>query len=169
MEREKIKNVYFEELDSTNNWLKLNLQEIPEGGVLWVTAASQTAGRGQHGRKWVSEKGMGLWTSFAYWTPENSTIPVSLEIAKTLLPLFEKLHLSATVKPPNDILIKGKKICGILCETAWEGERQATIVGIGINVAGSPQGLDQETTSLQEEGVMITAEELLTLVQEAVR
>lgn len=160
-----MQNYYFDEIDSTNNWIKRNLVLIPETGLLWVTAGSQTHGRGQHGRSWISQKDQGLWTSFAYWNVNPSETPLSLQIAGKIIPILEGYRLQPSVKPPNDILINGKKLCGILCETAWFEDKQACIVGIGINVASSPQHVDQATTCLHDEGVMITAQELLKDLQ----
>ncbi len=161
-----LQNYHFEEVDSTNNWIKRNLPLIPDNDLLWVTADAQSSGRGQHGRHWVSEKGSGLWTSFAYWTESNPGQPISLEIAELLAQLFRTLGLDPTIKPPNDILIDGKKLCGILCETVWQDEKQACIVGIGINVKNHPTQLDQPTTSLLAEGIDISISQLLSRLQE---
>lgn len=164
-----MQNFHFEEIDSTNNWLKRNLELIPEDGLLWVTADSQTMGRGQHGRSWVSTKGQGLWTSFAYWNKEHADGVVSLEIAAQIVKFLETYGIKTTVKPPNDILVNGKKLCGILCETAWSGDRQVCIVGIGMNVKSSPKDVDQPTTSLLEEGVTVNIQDLLKALQGAMR
>lgn len=160
-----LQNYHFEEVDSTNNWIKRNLSLIPEGNYLWVTADTQSNGRGQHGRRWISEKGSGLWTSFGFWMNSNQGKPISLEVAEQLASVITTLGLDPVIKPPNDILINGKKLCGILCETVWQGDRQACIVGIGINVKGHPEALDQPTTSLFAEGVDITIPALLSLIK----
>lgn len=136
--------------------------------MLWVTADTQTSGRGRHGRSWISKAGEGLWVSYAYWGNPDTTSAFSIEIAHRLQQLFAKMGLETTVKPPNDLLVDGKKLCGILCETAWEGDRVAHIVGIGINVRSSPEGLDQLTTSLWDQGIRIEIEELLAALQEAI-
>jgi BirA family biotin operon repressor/biotin-[acetyl-CoA-carboxylase] ligase len=162
-------NYHFEEVDSTNNWIKRNLSLIPEGGLLWVTADAQSGGRGQHGRKWIAEKGSGLWTSFGYWMESNPGKPVSLEVAEQLAAVIASLGIAPVIKLPNDILINGKKLCGILCETVWQGDRQACIVGIGINVKKHPEALDQPTTSLLAEGVDIGISNLLSLIQKHLR
>jgi BirA family biotin operon repressor/biotin-[acetyl-CoA-carboxylase] ligase len=162
-------NYHFEEVDSTNNWIKRNLSLIPEDGLLWVTADAQSGGRGQHGRSWISEKEKGLWTSFGYWMDSGQGKPISLEVAEQLAAMIASLGVAPVIKPPNDILINGKKLCGILCETVWQDDRQACIVGIGINVKGHPEALDRPTTSLLAEGVDIAIPELFSLIQKHLR
>lgn len=154
-------HIHFKEIPSTNTWIKENLHKIPNSGILWVTADRQTAGRGRHGKSWISQEGEGLLLSYGYWASINDEEQLlSLQIAKNLSKLFTFLGLNTTVKPPNDILVNEKKLCGVLCETAWDQDRLAHIVGIGINVTGSPQQLDQETTSLKEEGIDISVSDL---------
>ncbi len=116
---------YYDVVDSTN----VKAKELKKPGVL-VIAERQTAGRGRFGRTWVSEPG-GLYFSL--------TLPRSLRIED-----IPKLTLTAGVavaeavggrlKWTNDVLIDGKKVCGILCELAGEVENPLIIVGIGINV-----------------------------------
>ncbi len=116
---------YYDVTDSTN----VRAKELKKPGVL-VIAERQTAGRGRFGRKWISEPG-GLYFSL--------TLPKSLRIED-----IPKLTLTAGVavaevvggrlKWTNDVLIDGKKVCGILCELAGEVENPLIIVGIGINV-----------------------------------
>ena len=116
---------YYDVVDSTN----VKAKELKKPGVL-VIAERQTAGRGRFGRTWVSEPG-GLYFSL--------TLPRSLRIED-----IPKLTLTAGVavaeavggrlKWTNDVLIDGKKVCGILCELTGEVENPLIIVGIGINV-----------------------------------
>ena len=160
---------HFREIDSTNSWLKQNLSRIPEGGIVWVTADTQTMGRGRHGRSWASPAGEGLWMTYGYWSPGDVEAPLSLGIAEKIVGVLHGIGLQCTVKPPNDILVNGKKLCGILCETVWEGDKAAHVIGIGINVRSSPQGLDQPVTSLWEEGVMLEVGELFKLIQNEIK
>ena len=125
--------IFFEEIDSTNNYLKNN--EFEEGTV--VVAETQTAGKGRKGRKWVSIKGKGIYFSILL----KPKIPVSeilrfslifpLAVHKTIL----DFEIQAKIKWPNDIYINGKKTAGILTETDIEGnEINKAVVGIGINI-----------------------------------
>lgn len=158
---------HFREIDSTNNWLKQNLNRLADDEIIWVTADTQTAGRGRHGRSWVSNSEEGLWMTYGYWGNEDSETPLSIGIAEKIVAALAQLGLKCTVKPPNDILINGKKLCGILCETVWDGNRVAHIIGIGINVRSSPKGVDQLTTSLWEEGLNLEVGEVFKLLQKS--
>lgn len=158
---------HFKEIDSTNNWLKNNLSRIPENEIVWVTADTQTMGRGRHGRPWISTSEEGLWMTYGYWGHGEAETPLSIGIAEKIVALLNQKGLNCTVKPPNDILINNKKLCGILCETVWEGDKVACIIGIGINVKSSPKNVDQPTTSLWEEGLKLEVGELFKLLQKS--
>ncbi len=116
---------YYDVTDSTNTRAK----ELKKPGVL-VIAERQTAGRGRFGRRWISESG-GLFFSI--------TLPKALRIEDVpKLTLTTGVAVAEAVggrlKWTNDVLINGKKVCGILCELAGEVENPLIIVGIGINV-----------------------------------
>ncbi len=118
---------YYPETDSTNNRAR-NL----EGGS-FVIAEKQISGKGRLGREWVSEKG-GLYFSFVLKPPfgvedvPKITLTAGVAVAESLA------AFNARLKWPNDVLINGKKVCGILSEISGEVERPKIIVGIGINV-----------------------------------
>lgn len=118
---------YYTETDSTNERAK-----ILEAGSL-ILAERQLAGKGRLGREWVSEKG-GLYFSIVL-EPNLSiedvpklTLTAGVAVAEALA------NFRARLKWPNDILIDGKKVCGILSEISGEVERPKIIIGIGINV-----------------------------------
>lgn len=147
----------FRELTSTNDMAKeLAMGGAREGTV--VTAETQTHGRGRLKRKWLSPAG-GLWLS-TILRPRTElkhasklTLMVSVAVAKTISKLF---RLKAEIKWPNDVLIEGKKVCGILTEAKTEGETLAfVVVGIGINanfdVNTLPPYLQDSSTTLKEE------------------
>ena len=105
-----------------------------------VTALTQSAGRGRYRRKWVSHHG-NLYASFIFDSPERDprlSYAVAVAIAETLI-IF---GIHPTIKWPNDILISGKKISGVLIEYAG----RFVIVGIGINVHTNPTVAEYETT-----------------------
>ena len=159
----------FEEVSSTNDVAKkLAVEGAPEGTV--VVAERQFSGRGRFGRKWVSPKG-GLWLSLVL-RPKISikesfklTFLTAVPIANTL---NEELQIEVQIKWPNDILVKGKKVCGILTETASTNQiLEYAIIGIGINVNNTPSSLPAEfhknTTSLKvEKGEEIDTDRFLT-------
>lgn len=126
----------FEELDSTSVWARKNLKDL-ENFTL-ISAEIQSRGHGQFERKWFSsrENGGNLYISIVL-KPENIehlnelTRFTSYIGAKTI----EEYGIKAQFKFPNDILINGKKIAGILAESVFIGnEFKGVIVGIGINL-----------------------------------
>ncbi len=129
---------YHERVGSTNAdamaWLN---QGAPD--LALVAADEQTAGRGRFNRRWVTRPGAALAFSlvlrpaaaeaarFGFFAPLGA-----LGVAEALEGLY---GLAPRIKWPNDVLLDGRKACGILVETAWEGASpQGVVVGIGVNV-----------------------------------
>ena len=119
-----------------------------------VLALQQSEGRGRQGRKWFSPAGEGLYVSVItrplIKPSEFSVITLAAAIAVTEV-LKEEFGLAAQIKWPNDVLVDGKKICGILVESAIEGETiQYAVLGIGVNLSqrGFPADVDQAATSV---------------------
>jgi BirA family biotin operon repressor/biotin-[acetyl-CoA-carboxylase] ligase len=147
---------YLNQIDSTNILLKqLALEGAPEGTT--VIADSQTAGRGRLGRNWMSEPGNGIWMSVLLMPQlhptevQTLTLAASVAVCKALEPLKIK---GLGIKWPNDILINGKKVCGILTELSAEDDRVVwVILGIGLNVnhveKDFPPELSSSATSLR--------------------
>ncbi|MBI4299892.1 MAG: biotin--[acetyl-CoA-carboxylase] ligase [Chloroflexi bacterium] len=105
-----------------------------------VIADVQTAGRGRFDREWITQPGSGLAFSLVLrpyaWELPQINMAVSLAIVKGV---EASAGLEPTIKWPNDILIRGKKVCGILIDSETEGASLAhVIVGIGINVNFDP-------------------------------
>lgn len=124
--------VVTEETDSTNSDAKRNCN-MEEGTVF--LAERQTAGRGRSGRKWESESGLGIWMSILL-KPSAGTENVSsitLVAGLAICRVFRKLGVDAYIKWPNDIVVNGKKICGILVESLISGNEISVVAGIGIN------------------------------------
>ena len=128
---------YYEETDSTNIRARNLAQEgMPEGTL--VLAESQRQGRGRRGRVWQSPKDAGIYLSVILrpQVPPHKapqlTLLTAVAMAETLR---ETIDLPFAIKWPNDILVKGKKICGILTEMAMEMEQvDYVVVGVGLNV-----------------------------------
>ncbi|QYO65210.1 biotin--[acetyl-CoA-carboxylase] ligase [Leptolyngbya sp. 7M] len=149
-----IQLVFFDTIDSTNTEaLRQARSGVGEG--LCIVARQQTAGRGRHGRVWISENGAGLYFS----------IVLRPRIAPRLLPLItlmsgvavydtlKDFRLSPDIKWVNDILINERKISGILAETTETDKGLAVIVGIGINIRKSnfPPEIAAIATSIEDE------------------
>ncbi len=115
---------YYRTTDSTNERAK----EIGKTGVL-VIAERQTTGKGRFGRRWISEPG-GLYFSLTL-----DPLPIE-DVPKLTLTAGVAVAeaIGGKLKWPNDVLIEGRKVCGILCELTGEVENPIVIVGIGINV-----------------------------------
>lgn len=167
---------YYEEVGSTNDvalaWLEGG---APDGAL--VIAGSQTQGRGRLGRTWVTVPEAGLAFTLILRPDAGSPLPPERLTALGTLAVVQALErgydLNAQIKWPNDVLITGRKVCGILVELAWADDRlQGAVLGIGINVgrAAVPPShlLRYPATSLEEAlGRPISRWEVLRQVLEA--
>lgn len=109
-----------------------------------VMADAQSAGRGRYRRPWVSHHG-NLYVSFIYHVEDRDprlSYLVAVAIAETLL----SFGITPSIKWPNDILIDGKKVSGVLIEYA----KHFVVVGIGINIKTNPTTLNYQTTKLND-------------------
>lgn len=141
------------EVESTNDEVR-RLAAAGQTGPLWVRAEVQTRGRGRRGRTWLGAPGnvytTGLFTlSCPPQEAANLSFVAALAVAEAI---------SAWVPPdlvrlkwPNDVLLDGRKACGILLES-WHGQggELHLAVGIGINVLTHPDGLDQPVTCIRD-------------------
>ena len=160
----------FEETTSTNDVIeKLARDGVKEGAV--VFAEAQTKGRGRLGRKWMSPTHKGLWFSVLLrpdLRPQETT-QLTVASATALRRAIKNVTgLSADIKWPNDLLIGGKKVVGVLTEMSAEVDRvRHVILGIGVdvnqNAAEFPPELRKIATSLKiEAGKEISRAELAT-------
>lgn len=153
---------FIEETDSTNKALRERMAtgQVDEGSV--VVAGFQTAGRGQVGNVWESEAGKNLTFSVVLYpetVPANRQFVLSQLAALSVKEVLDAYTDHITVKWPNDIYWKDKKICGMLIENDLCGKNiYATIIGIGINLnqlefrsdAPNPVSLAQITGSVYD-------------------
>lgn len=140
----------FQSVVSTNTVARRLAGSSAPSGTL-VLADRQTAGRGRHGRLWASPPGVGLWLSLLLRPNDQArhwpVLPLVLseEIARSLR---TELDDEVSVKWPNDVLYRGRKLCGILCEASFIQHRvDYVIAGIGININQSE--VDFAAASLQ--------------------
>jgi len=147
------KILFFEEVDSTNNKAKQIALEENEGTV--VISEMQTSGRGRRGREWYSPKG-GIYVTFILKpnvSPEKAsqlTLVSSLALVETLNAINN--NLNAKIKWPNDVLVSGKKISGILTELSADMEKiNYIVIGVGINLNTEKEILPENGTSLKIE------------------
>lgn len=175
------------------NQLRKSLADLPLGGIrflqktastnddalAWATedandlslvvADEQTAGRGRLGRRWITPPGTALALSLIlHPTPiEGEHFALLSGLGALALTRLLKGHgLAASVKWPNDVLIAGQKVAGILVEAVWLGDKvESVVVGMGVNVL--PESIPPErevqfpATSVHSEGVLIDRIDLL--------
>lgn len=169
-----VKVIKFQQIDSTNTYAKNHLNEFDLASLTVIIANEQTAGRGQFARQWSSPPG-GLYVSYVFFLdayPAN-TAQLGQNACLAVMQTLELLGLHPTKKEPNDVLVDGKKIGGILCETVQHQNKIAVIIGIGINVANPDyilDQIDQPATSLLRCGITIPIDQLeLHLRQQILR
>jgi BirA family biotin operon repressor/biotin-[acetyl-CoA-carboxylase] ligase len=128
--------VVFETIDSTNTYLMA--QPAPDLGTVRVCAAlEQTSGRGRRGRQWLTPPGQGVCLSlawrFADWRADLATIPLAAGVAAR-----RALHALGAqgigLKWPNDLVVAGGKLGGLLAECRADGAGAVIVIGIGINL-----------------------------------
>ena len=138
---------WFERLPSTNTFLKERLQNetLPNGTV--IVAREQSQGRGRSARVWLSGANENLTFSLLVTDPldvqklPSSTMAAAIAVRR----LLAEEGVAAALKWPNDVLVNGRKICGILSERVSAG----LIIGIGLNVNMQNAGaIDQPATSI---------------------
>lgn len=145
----------FDSIGSTNTEA-LNQARRGAGEGLCVLARRQTAGRGRHGRIWISERDAGLYFSLVLRPKiENRFLPlITLTAAAAVCDaLAERCGLKPDIKWANDVHVNNKKICGILAEMTETNVDLAIALGIGINLKSSnfPPELADIATSIEAE------------------
>ena len=141
----------FEVVDSTNDYIKNNLNNLKDGQV--IVAKTQTKGRGRFENVWQSSEGNLYFSFLLKQSFENDYVfKLQMLISVVIVKVLKKYGISSLIKYPNDILVKGKKIAGILTETSIYSKVESIIVGIGINVNQiNFQELSKKATSIKKE------------------
>ena len=162
--------LYEKKLVSTNSTLKQ--RNDLDGHGLLLLAEDQTGGRGQYNRRWVSDPGKNL-TFSVQLCPDSAhadgLLMLSLCMASSIVHALKSyVPGPIRIKWPNDVLIEGKKVAGILTEGVFQGNRlQKLILGVGLNVFQFPEGDDmgsvekQATSVAHESGCSLTREQVL--------
>ncbi|KUK16579.1 MAG: Biotin--protein ligase [Thermococcus sibiricus] len=162
------KVIYFQEIDSTNEYAKRIALDEEEGTI--IVADTQKSGYGRKFRMWASPRG-GLWMSVILkpkTTPDHIVKIVFLG-AIAVVETLERFGIDARIKWPNDVLVNEKKICGILAEGSFsEREVYYIVLGIGLNVNNPiPEELLSTSTSISNVlGVQIPIEEIFRTIVE---
>jgi BirA family transcriptional regulator, biotin operon repressor / biotin---[acetyl-CoA-carboxylase] ligase len=162
----KITILRFDEIGSTNTEALNQARRGADEG-LCVVARRQTAGRGRHGRVWISERDAGLYFSVVLRPKIESRFLPLITLAAAVAvhdTLEETYRLEADIKWANDVHAGGRKISGILAETTETSKGLAVVVGIGINLKSSnfpPEIADTATSVEAETGRAVILDELL--------
>lgn len=153
--KDNLREIFLENIDSTNLWAKTNIEELEAKTI--VFAGAQTQGRGRLQRKWVDLGKGNLFMSIVlkpdknYEHYANLTQYLSVTLCKTL----EEYGIKPEIKWPNDVLVNGKKIAGILAETSVKGTKfKGLVLGIGVNLNAQEKDfskIDKKVTSLNLE------------------
>lgn len=151
------KLISFDKIPSTQDYAHDLIASGNATNKTVITALAQSNGRGRYRRTWVSHHG-NLYASFIYKSPERDprlSYAVAVAIAETLI----SFGLKPQIKWPNDVLIEGKKISGVLIEYA----RNFVIVGIGINIKTCPTVKEYKTTKVKNYAD-VTVEDVLSVL-----
>lgn len=149
----------YDKVDSTSNEAKRIIERGDADFGMIILALEQTDARGRYGRKWYSPRG-NLYFSFILDREEikNSLnkLPfiIALAIREAIIEEADLDEIDLQFKWPNDILLNGKKVAGILLESQLMGsDSQYIICGIGINIEKSPIGMSHNVTAFHEENI----------------
>jgi BirA family biotin operon repressor/biotin-[acetyl-CoA-carboxylase] ligase len=132
-----IRHLHIETVDSTNLFARVHL----EHGTV-ITAARQTAGRGRYGRDWTSPEG-NLYLSLVWRVRDfddagKYAFLSAVALAAALKAAVGDNDLPLQLKWPNDVLLGGKKLCGILLEAETKADQLYLIIGVGVNLVHAP-------------------------------
>lgn len=135
---------FFNSLLSTNDYVKKHLDELEDGAI--VVAKQQIAGRGRRGNQWISNEGNLFFT--LRLKKEKEAFSYIMQISNILVEIFDVCGIKAEIKYPNDILVNGRKIAGVLIEMINDD----VVLGIGINVQEDQfEALTKRATSIKIE------------------
>lgn len=146
--------ITFDTIDSTNTYSLKHFDELEDKTA--VTALEQTAGKGRFTRTWVSGNFDNIYLSFVL-KPQNLSRIANLTqyLSVITAKVIESYGVTAEIKYPNDVLVNGKKICGILCESSLKNNAiQGVVLGIGVNLNMPKEiidSIDRPATSLNLE------------------
>ena len=143
--------------------LALAISGAAEG--LWLRAEQQVSGRGRQGRAWVSPVGNLSASTLVRLRSSDPNAAALALVAAVALEDAVSVYLpgKAALKWPNDLLIDGAKVSGILLERAGD----AVVIGVGVNLAHHPDNLDRLTTSLAANGITPDAAEFMETLAES--
>lgn len=139
-----VKVIQLEEVDSTNGYGKKHIDEFEDKTA--IITKKQTSGRGRLNRSWVDLGEENLFLSIILKPSEtfNEKYPnLTQYLSVTLCKVIESYGIQTQIKWPNDVLIDGKKIAGILSETVMQGQKlKGIVLGVGVNLNSNQEKID---------------------------
>jgi BirA family biotin operon repressor/biotin-[acetyl-CoA-carboxylase] ligase len=165
-----VRHKAYDTLGSTNAEA-LALARDGERGPCWITARSQTAGRGRRGNHWVSEPG-NLFATLLLTEPAGMNIApqlsfvAGLALRDALTESVPALASQTKLKWPNDVLVAGKKVAGILIE-GDSGPPTTVVLGFGVNCVSHPSGTAHPASDLAAQGAPVSAETVFAALAQA--
>lgn len=159
---------HFERLDSTNAYALRNMEQLEDKDM--IVADVQTSGRGRFDREWISGNCANLYLTFVLKSSDYAQ-NLTQYLSVVLVRVLKKYGVDAQIKWPNDVLVNGGKIAGILCESFVSGGKiKGLALGIGVNLNMSADELDkipQKAVSLNMlAGKKIDKKEFVRLLSE---
>lgn len=148
--------ISFENLDSTNKYAKENIENLADKTI--ISAGCQTNGYGRFKRSWIDVGAENIYMTFVL-KPSEALLPVYSNLTQYLSVILckqlEKICPQPKIKWPNDVLLNGKKVCGILAESVIKGGKlKGIVLGIGVNLNASAEKMeiiDRPATSVNLE------------------
>lgn len=168
----EVRHLSYDTLGSTNAEA-LVLARAGERGPVWITAKTQSAGRGRRGNDWVSPPG-NLYATLLLTEPAPSpraaqlSFVAGLAVRDAVAACAGGLGGALTLKWPNDVLIGGRKVAGLLIE-AENAPVFSVAIGIGVNCVSHPDGTPYPAADLAGEGARVTAEALFAALVPAMQ
>lgn len=150
-----IDHYHFSSIESTNTWSKANCKLFARDRITLITADEQTKGRGRYNREWISPPHTNLCATFCFFssTAKEEHTYITQIVAVGACRALKQLGFRPMIKWPNDLLIGGKKVGGVLGETSVSAKEIICHIGLGININFSSEllRLCRPTTSLSQE------------------
>lgn len=158
---------HLRQIDSTNAELKRAIHQNQAGPGSIIIAGEQTQGRGRRGRTWYSPPAEALYMSICVHPPKKLSDAPKLVIAAAVAMIHAlKPLVSAKIKWPNDIILNGLKLCGIMSELITEKNSSRAIIGIGLNLyqTSFPREISDTAISLKKAGVEFDVNMLISSI-----
>ncbi len=158
------KIIFLDEVDSTNDYAKLNLENIEHGTV--INANIQKSGRGQFGRSWLSsERDLKISMVIKENINAKNIHHLSIIPAAAMIRLLGDFNIYSKIKWPNDVMVNERKIAGILVETSFMGNNiNGVIVGVGLNICNDEK-MDIKDIYISMEDLIYKIPDKTSLIQ----